>query len=212
METDENGNSQDTPLPYRGEGAEFDLDLFSSESFEGYEQIDLGGLFDQRSPDDRSTPQHQSPPQAQGEAYVGAAAASTRTRRYKPPKPPKRPLSAYNLFFKSIRPNLVQEMGGDTRFDQLGRIVGERWRNLTNEEKAVYEAMADEDVIRYRNEMAAHDRERRRRQAEIRAEQERQQNRERRPNRPYEAMADEDVIRYRNEMAAHDRERRRRQV
>lgn len=88
------------------------------------------------------------------------------------PSHPKKPLSAYNIFFKAIRPQVVQDLGGQVSFDKLGRIVGERWRATSLADRKVYEQKADEDVLRYRKEMIAYNEERRKLLDERRLERE----------------------------------------
>jgi hypothetical protein len=78
------------------------------------------------------------------------------SRRHKKPKGmPKRPLTAYNLFFKSERSKIVdsQRVG----FEELGRIIGARWRAYPTSERAVFEENAQKDVIRYRKEMDSYE-------------------------------------------------------
>mmetsp|Transcript_1965 Transcript_1965/g.3983 ORF Transcript_1965/g.3983 Transcript_1965/m.3983 type:complete len:297 (+) Transcript_1965:329-1219(+) len=196
MEADDNGTSQGTqhtPLPLSGaDDQDNGLEIFGPGSFEEFSHIDLGGLFDPEHreqeaadgsrqscqtrggpPSTERQPRPSQTPQQQQQQSGAATATGRAGRRPKAPKPPKKPLSAYNWFFKTIRPSLIQELGGEARFDQLGRLVGERWRNLSNEQKQEFEAMADRDVLRFRREMAEHDRERRRRQSEIQQEQQR---------------------------------------
>jgi hypothetical protein len=79
---------------------------------------------------------------------------------------PKRPLSAYNLFFQAQRDKmmtlkdengtLVQDEEGNTGPPQmLGKIIGKLWRELDSKEKQIYQDMADQDCERYRREIEA---------------------------------------------------------
>jgi HMG (high mobility group) box len=92
--------------------------------------------------------------------------APTVSRRWKKPKGmPKRPLSGYNLFFKHERVNVLKEQSLDVTageiqsskrnvsFQDLGKIIGRRWKSLTEEERKKYECMAQQDSVRYRTEM-----------------------------------------------------------
>lgn len=103
-------------------------------------------------------------------------------RRRKEKDAPKRPMSAYNLFFKDIRaeilksdvPNTTENIDaasiGVTKsrcrrrkgrssphnkisFQGLGVKVGEMWRNISDEQKQSYQARADEERKRYRDEL-----------------------------------------------------------
>jgi HMG (high mobility group) box len=63
------------------------------------------------------------------------------------------PLSAYNIFFKNERPKVLSEMLGAVSFEQLGKLIGERWRALNPEQRKTYEHHARKDVLRYRKQM-----------------------------------------------------------
>lgn len=101
-----------------------------------------------------------------------ATAAPTVSRRKKKPKGfPKRPLSGYNIFFKQERVNVLQEHnnqnsmiptlegGGEASersnvsFQDLGKIIGKRWKALTEDERKKYEYLAQQDSVRYRTDM-----------------------------------------------------------
>ena len=75
---------------------------------------------------------------------------------------PKRPMSAYNFFFREERANILSEStktgegegdGEPTSFEDIGRIIGQRWRAIDPEELAKYKEMAKKDSDRYRDEM-----------------------------------------------------------
>jgi HMG (high mobility group) box len=80
---------------------------------------------------------------------------------------PKRPLSAYNVFFRQERVRVLEEQQlkqqgdydssavCDKLFEELGKIVGKRWKALPDVERRKYERLANEDSVRYRNEMDA---------------------------------------------------------
>jgi hypothetical protein len=79
-------------------------------------------------------------------------------RKKKPKGMPKRPLSAYNLYFQAARSKILvkQEEAGDGQrigFEGLGKIIGKQWRDLNNADKKVYEKLAEKDSERYRKEM-----------------------------------------------------------
>lgn len=70
----------------------------------------------------------------------------------KDPSAPKRASGAYVFFTNEMRPKVLQDFPG-IKFVELGRVLGERWRALTPEEKKRYEDMAAEDKIRFQMEM-----------------------------------------------------------
>lgn len=70
----------------------------------------------------------------------------------KDPYAPKRASGAYVFFTNEMRPIIMEQFPG-IKFVDMGRILGERWRALTTEEKAKYETMATEDKTRFQIEM-----------------------------------------------------------
>ena len=83
---------------------------------------------------------------------------------------PRRPLSAYNLFFKEERAKMIKEPkmpkvatdhgdneddagGQKIGFENMAKIIGKRWRELSEEKVAQFKKLADEDMKRYKAEM-----------------------------------------------------------
>jgi hypothetical protein len=92
---------------------------------------------------------------------ASSSKSSAPSRRKKKPKGmPKRPLSAYNLFFQSQRVKILDENGdaGNRRigFEELGRVIGKKWKSLSTGERKIYVKLAEKDNIRYRKEMDAY--------------------------------------------------------
>lgn len=95
-------------------------------------------------------------------------AATKKPKNWKKPKDmPRRPLSAYNLFFKSERQRIVASIseGPNPRLGRSGKAVGigfaglardiaSKWKVLDNAEKSVFEEQAKVEKLRYRQEMS----------------------------------------------------------
>jgi hypothetical protein len=78
-------------------------------------------------------------------------------RKIKDPNRPKRAPSAYFLFMKDARPQVKGEMQ-DASITEIGKKMGEMWRNLDEEQKAVYveraaelKKEADEKIAAYKS-------------------------------------------------------------
>ncbi|KAG1468245.1 hypothetical protein G6F56_003947 [Rhizopus delemar] len=67
---------------------------------------------------------------------------------------PKRGLSAYMYFSKEQRSVVKEENPGAT-FGKLGKLLGEKWKSLSEEEKKPYTDLAATDKKRYEDEKAA---------------------------------------------------------
>ncbi|XP_035689756.1 PMS1 protein homolog 1-like [Branchiostoma floridae] len=59
-------------------------------------------------------------------------------------KPVKKPQPAYSFFIKDVRPTVCQE-NPEADFAEIARLIGQRWKQLANEERQRYEAMATRD-------------------------------------------------------------------
>lgn len=110
----------------------------------------------------------------EGKQVKATKAKKTPTKRRKktkkPPNYPKRPLSAYNIFFKDTREKIITEHG-KTNFQDMVRLIAAHWREVSDEEKKKYEDSAAKDLVRYKKEVGAYEKEMAQKK---RAEQERQ--------------------------------------
>ena len=70
----------------------------------------------------------------------------------KDPNAPKRASGAYVFFTQEMRPQINSEQPG-IKFVDMGRILGERWRELDADSKKRYEEMAAEDKLRWQKEV-----------------------------------------------------------
>ena len=93
-----------------------------------------------------------------------AKGGSARIARARKPKDmPRRPLSAYNIFFRAERAKMFEVTPGSVSshelpsgkigFEVLAKTIGKKWRELPLDELAVYKAQADTDMHRYQQEM-----------------------------------------------------------
>lgn len=97
--------------------------------------------------------------------------AKTKTPVTKNPKKlaplPSRALNAYNIFFREERKRWIDQRNGARQgdvtesttasafppFAQMGKIIGQKWKELPANEKLKFESLAKEDMQRYRKEV-----------------------------------------------------------
>ncbi|KAG7292318.1 High mobility group nhp1 [Staphylotrichum longicolle] len=76
-------------------------------------------------------------------------------RTKKDPNAPKRGLSAYMFFANEQRENVREENPG-VSFGEVGKLLGQRWKALSEKQRAPYEAKAAADKKRYEDEKQAY--------------------------------------------------------
>ncbi|KIV94927.1 non-histone chromosomal protein 6, variant 3 [Exophiala mesophila] len=74
-------------------------------------------------------------------------------KKKKDPNAPKRGLSAYMFFANDQRENVREENPGIS-FGQVGKVLGDRWKALSEKQREPYEKKAANDKKRYEDEKA----------------------------------------------------------
>ena len=88
-----------------------------------------------------------------------AAKVSKKKKWKKPKDKPKRPLSAYNIFFRQERGNLLYTDPLDSRkrvkigFSALAKNIAAKWKQLEPEYRRIYEVQAEIEQLRYKSEV-----------------------------------------------------------
>ena len=104
------------------------------------------------------------------EAAKTKTPAKPRKRWKKPPGKPCRPLSAYNLFFKKERASMIgqeavalyadplikrmhRKTHGVVGFAEMAKMIGSKWKSLTEDDKKEFTVAAAVEKERYRKEL-----------------------------------------------------------
>ncbi|KAJ4889569.1 High mobility group B protein 3 [Raphanus sativus] len=82
-------------------------------------------------------------------ASKGAAAG-------KDPNKPKRPASAFFVFMEDFRQTYKKEHPNNKSVAAVGKAGGEKWKSLSDSEKAPYVAKADKRKVEYEKTMKAY--------------------------------------------------------
>ncbi|KAJ3269404.1 Non-histone chromosomal protein 6 [Terramyces sp. JEL0728] len=75
------------------------------------------------------------------------------TKAKKDPNAPKKGLSAFMIYSQENRPRIKEENPNAT-FGEMGKLLGNAWKELNEEDKAEYTDKAAKDKERYESEMA----------------------------------------------------------
>ncbi|KAJ1815427.1 Non-histone chromosomal protein 6 [Coemansia sp. RSA 2599] len=84
-----------------------------------------------------------------------ARVAKKAKRAKKDPNAPKRALSAY-MFFSQAKRQVVKDENPNASFGNIGKLLGDMWKSMSDKEKAPYVKQADEDKKRYDAQKAAY--------------------------------------------------------
>ncbi|KAF2843422.1 hypothetical protein M501DRAFT_994342 [Patellaria atrata CBS 101060] len=76
-------------------------------------------------------------------------------KKKKDPNAPKRGLSAY-MFFANEQREKVREDNPGIKFGEVGKILGEKWKALSEKQRQPYESKAAADKKRYEEEKVAY--------------------------------------------------------
>jgi len=71
-------------------------------------------------------------------------------------KPPMKPVSAYMIFSRDKREE-VKSQNPNASFGGIGKMLGNKWKDMTETERGVYEKQSEEDKARYLKEKQAYD-------------------------------------------------------
>lgn len=82
-------------------------------------------------------------------------AKKRKQKKKKDPNAPKRAMSGFMFFSQAERENTKKENPG-IAFLEIGKVLGEKWRSMSAEEKEPYEAKARADKKRYKDEIGGY--------------------------------------------------------
>lgn len=89
---------------------------------------------------------------------VNSSSSVIKKRRKRTPRDasaPKRSSGAYVFFTNYMRP-IIWKQQPNLKFVELGKVLGQKWRALSKEDRAPYEKLAEEDKARYQREIKAY--------------------------------------------------------
>ena len=75
-----------------------------------------------------------------------------KSKKKKDPNAPKRATSAFMFYSAKMRP-IIKGEKPDIKFTEMGKLIGERWREVSTEDRKEFDAMALKDKERYSKEM-----------------------------------------------------------
>mmetsp|Transcript_8785 Transcript_8785/g.13166 ORF Transcript_8785/g.13166 Transcript_8785/m.13166 type:complete len:825 (+) Transcript_8785:209-2683(+) len=79
-------------------------------------------------------------------------AVGGKKKKKKDPNAPKNAKSAY-MYFSSAKRDEIKAANPDATFGQIGKLLGEEWKKISDDDKVEFEEKAEEDKKRYKKEM-----------------------------------------------------------
>jgi structure-specific recognition protein 1 len=76
-------------------------------------------------------------------------------KKKKDPNAPKRAMSGF-MFFSQMERENVKKSNPGIAFTDVGRVLGDKWKKMTAEEKEPFEAKAQQDKKRYKEEISGY--------------------------------------------------------
>ena len=74
-------------------------------------------------------------------------------KKKKDPNAPKRATTSFMYYSTKMRP-IIKEEKPDIKFTEMGKLIGEKWRELSDDDKKEFEELANKDKKRYSDQMA----------------------------------------------------------
>eukprot|EP01026_Neomeris_dumetosa_P064606 TRINITY_DN61622_c0_g1_i2.p1 TRINITY_DN61622_c0_g1~~TRINITY_DN61622_c0_g1_i2.p1 ORF type:complete len:665 (-),score=123.05 TRINITY_DN61622_c0_g1_i2:170-2164(-) len=102
------------------------------------------------SPEKKSTPPKKKA--KVGESQQQKEGGQKAGRKKKDKDAPKRPIAAF-MYFSMDKREEAKRANPDLKTSEIAKVLGEMWRNVTSEEKAIFEQKAAADKERYAKEM-----------------------------------------------------------
>ncbi|ONI19316.1 hypothetical protein PRUPE_3G271500 [Prunus persica] len=82
-------------------------------------------------------------------------AKKKKQKKKKDPNAPKRAMSGF-MFFSQMERENVKKSNPGIAFTDVGRVLGDKWKKMSAEEKEPYEAKARQDKLRYKDEISGY--------------------------------------------------------
>jgi len=139
----------------KANGEPYDIGTVSKESSDKWKEMDE----DEKAPYVKKAEKDKKRYQKEMESYIPPSDSDSdddrpkKKKKKKDPNAPKRNQSAYFMFSNANREKVKKELGGSAKITEIASALGEKWRNLTPEEKIPFEELAAKDKERYQQEM-----------------------------------------------------------